>query len=228
MSTVSHNLEHDHGAGRMRGDERREQLIRVALGLFATKGFNGTTTKEIAQAAGVTEALIFRHFPTKEALYEAILRWRMEDPKNAEGLERIRQLAEDKDDLNLIRTLIRAVLSFHRENPDFQRLMFYAALEGHGLAETYYAKWVKPVTDLLVDYVSRRQADGALRDIDAHAAVRAIVSMPLHLSLSTNLFKCAAWELTEEQAVEEFTRVVYFGLLKRPDDMSEANARGKE
>jgi len=212
----------------MRGDERREQLIRVALNLFATKGFKGTTTKEIAAAAGVTEALIFRHFPTKEALYDAILISSMSDPRRTAALERLHRCAEARDDRSLIHTLIEEVLSFHRENPMFQRLMFFAALEGHDLAETYYEKWVKPVTDFLVDYVAGRQQEGALRQINAHAAVRAIVSMPLHLSLSRNLFKCAGWDLSEEEAVEEFTRVCYFGLLPRPSDELEANTGGTE
>ena len=43
--------------------DRREQILGVATGLFAQQGFRGTTTKLIADRAGVTEALIFRHFP---------------------------------------------------------------------------------------------------------------------------------------------------------------------
>src|ERR671933_1039454 len=59
--------------GRMAGDERRLQIARVAMRLFSERGFRGTTTKEIAQAAGVSEAIIFRHFATKEELYTAII-----------------------------------------------------------------------------------------------------------------------------------------------------------
>ena len=55
--------------GRMSSEDRRHQLIRVAIALFSKKGFSGTTTKEIARVAGVTEAIIFRHFPTKEVRY---------------------------------------------------------------------------------------------------------------------------------------------------------------
>src|ERR1043165_981590 len=58
---------------RMAGEERREQLLRVAMTLFSNHGFRGTTTKEIAHAAGVSEAMVFRHFATKEDLYAAIL-----------------------------------------------------------------------------------------------------------------------------------------------------------
>ena len=52
---------------------RRRQLIDAARRVFAERGFRGATTRQIAAAAGVTEALIFQHFPDKDALYDAIL-----------------------------------------------------------------------------------------------------------------------------------------------------------
>src|SRR5437588_12033707 len=59
--------------GRMVAGERRLQIVKVAMRLFSERGFRGTTTKEIAHAAGVSEAIIFRHFATKEELYTAII-----------------------------------------------------------------------------------------------------------------------------------------------------------
>lgn len=59
---------------RLDGEERRKAIVNVAMPLFARKGFAGTTTKEIAEAAGVSEALVFKHFPSKAALYEEIVR----------------------------------------------------------------------------------------------------------------------------------------------------------
>ncbi|HEX9962000.1 MAG TPA: helix-turn-helix domain-containing protein, partial [Pyrinomonadaceae bacterium] len=65
---------------RMSGDERRSQILQIAIKLFSQNGFRGTTTKEIARAAGVSEAMVFRHFATKDELYHAIL-----DYKACEG-----------------------------------------------------------------------------------------------------------------------------------------------
>jgi AcrR family transcriptional regulator len=59
-------------AVRMSGDQRREGIIKAVRSVFVEKGFHGTTTRELAQAAGVSEALLFKHFPSKEALYLAI------------------------------------------------------------------------------------------------------------------------------------------------------------
>jgi AcrR family transcriptional regulator len=52
--------------------ERRTAILRAVRRVFAEKGFDGTTTRELADAAGVSEALLFKHFPTKEALFSAM------------------------------------------------------------------------------------------------------------------------------------------------------------
>src|SRR4051812_19899096 len=59
---------------RLDSEERRRAIVDAALPLFGRKGFAGTTTKEIAETAGISEALLFKHFPTKGALYQEILR----------------------------------------------------------------------------------------------------------------------------------------------------------
>jgi AcrR family transcriptional regulator len=57
---------------RLTSEERRAAIIRAVRRAFADKGFDGTTTRELAQAAGVSEALLFKHFPNKEALFTAM------------------------------------------------------------------------------------------------------------------------------------------------------------
>ena len=58
---------------RLSSEERRDSILKAARVVFAENGFRGTTTKALAEAAGVSEALLFQHFPTKEALYAAML-----------------------------------------------------------------------------------------------------------------------------------------------------------
>jgi AcrR family transcriptional regulator len=59
-------------ASKMSSEERREIIIKAAQKVFVEKGFYRTTTRELAEAAGISEALMFKHFPSKEALYSAI------------------------------------------------------------------------------------------------------------------------------------------------------------
>ena len=58
---------------RLDSDERRQAIVDAAVPLFARKGFSGATTRELAEAAGVSEALLYRHFPSKQLLYSEIL-----------------------------------------------------------------------------------------------------------------------------------------------------------
>ena len=57
---------------RLSAEERRHSILRAAIPLFAKYGFNGTTTKQIARAADVSEALLYRHFPSKEVMYQEL------------------------------------------------------------------------------------------------------------------------------------------------------------
>src|SRR5687768_5145804 len=59
---------------RLKAPQRREQLIDVATKLFASFGYDATTTAAIAKAAGVTEPILYRHFKSKQELFVAIVR----------------------------------------------------------------------------------------------------------------------------------------------------------
>jgi AcrR family transcriptional regulator len=56
---------------RMSADARREQLVEIAFGAFAVKGFHGASTEPIARDAGISHAYLFRVFPTKKSLFIA-------------------------------------------------------------------------------------------------------------------------------------------------------------
>jgi len=196
----------------MRADARREQLIGVAVNLFSRKGFSGTTTKEIAAAAGVTEALIFRHFPTKDALYDAILRWRVEQSAAVDWIELLQPLADARDDEGIIRAVISNILRFHGENVDFLRLMFFAVLENHELAQSFRDRRIRPVYDFLRDYIALRQEEGAFRDLDPGTTVRAIFGAPFYHSIVNNLFHCTMLQIDENNAVDTFVRLTLDGI----------------
>jgi len=58
---------------RLPAGERREQIIDVAIGVFARHGFHGTSMNEVAEAAGVTKPVLYQHFRSKQALYLALI-----------------------------------------------------------------------------------------------------------------------------------------------------------
>src|ERR1051325_7921474 len=59
---------------RLKAPQRREQLMQVATKLFARNGYEATTTAAIAEMAGVTEPILYRHFKSKQELFVAIVK----------------------------------------------------------------------------------------------------------------------------------------------------------
>lgn len=204
--------------GRMNGEERRQQILRVAVRLFSQRGFRGTTTKEIAQAAGISEAMVFRHFATKDELYAAILDYKA----CAEGLGDPCAMVADavrlKDDRAVFETLALTALEHHEHDTEFMRLLLHAALEGHQLAQMFWDTYVLRIYEFLGGYISERQRDGAFRNIEPKVVVRALVGMIMHHSLNNNLWdpQRRLLNITNEQAARDFTEILLKGITIQP------------
>src|ERR1700741_4169783 len=204
-------------SARMAGEERRLQILAVAVSLFSQKGFRGTTTKEIAHAAGVSEAMVFRHFATKEELYAAILDHKAcahdrFDPKDlaAEAIER-------KDDRGVFESLALAALDHHEKDPEFQRLLLHSALEKHQLAQMFFNEFVRPVYEFLSTYIRERQRDGAFVAVDPAIVVRCFIGMVMHHSLNNNLWDPdhRLLNISNEAAAKHFTEILLHGITTR-------------
>ena len=200
--------------GRMAGEERKLQILRIAVRLFSQRGFRGTTTKEIAQAAGVSEAMVFRHFANKEELYTAIL-----DHKACEGgIEDPCALVADavgrKDDRAVFETLALSALEHHEHDREFLRLLLHSALEGHELAQMFWDRNIVQLYEFLGGYISERQRDGAFRPIEPKVVVRAFIGMIIHHSLNNSLWDPSRrlLNITNEEAAREFTEILLRGI----------------
>lgn len=200
--------------GRMSAEGRRKQLIEVAMRLFSQKGFTGTTTKEIALAANVNEAIIFRHFATKDDLYAAILDHKANEVCCGDWLEELREYAERRDDEGLFRAIAVKKFEHYRrdENFNFIRLMFYSALEGHGLAHIFLERQARPVHEFLCDYIKERQREGAFRCVHPGIAVCSFIGMLNHHMIMGAFFENWKLDLTDEEAIDGYTRLLLSGL----------------
>ena len=124
----------------MTGDLRRQLILGAAKRCFARHGFAGTTTKSVAAAASISEGLLFKHFPSKAALYAEILAEECEaDPAMHEllGLEpstetlvvlirgmvnHFQHLSDAPDQLEAQR--LRLMVTSHLDDGEFARLLY--------------------------------------------------------------------------------------------------------
>ena len=200
-------------SARMAGEDRRLQILAVAVSLFSKRGFRGTTTKEIAQAAGVSEAMVFRHFATKEELYTAILNRKCSGGR-FEPAEMAADAMHRKDDRGVFESLALGALEYHEKDPEFQRLLLHSALEKHELAQMFFDEFVRRVYEFLGSYIRERQRDGALIEIDPAIVVRCFIGIVMHHSLNNNLWdpERRLLNISNESAAKHFTDILLKGI----------------
>ena len=142
---------------KLSGEERRAAIIRAVRKVFAERGFHGTTTRALADAAGVSEALLFKHFPNKEALYSAMQLFCCNE-NDPEKIDRIKALEPSTSTLVLIVHLM--VARTVGTEPDSQedavthhRLMLRSMIEDGEFARLFYERtmpcWISKVEQCL-------------------------------------------------------------------------------
>jgi AcrR family transcriptional regulator len=140
---------------KMSGEDRRTAIISAARRVFVEKGFYRTTTRELADAAGVSEALLFKHFPNKEALYSAIQMscFKAEGSKLQEPLESLEPSTSAL--VFMVHDLVSHVLE---EEPEEERREFFRLILRSLMDEGEFtrlaiqggpAHWVKKVEECI-------------------------------------------------------------------------------
>lgn len=170
---------------RMTGEERRDQIVKVATDLFAKEGFKGTTTREIARKAGISEAVIFKHFARKEDLYKAIIDSRCADTG---GESCLIGMLKGKKGREVFTTVAAYMLEEHQKDPSFLRLLTYSALEQHTLSELFVKTRAMELLGLLEDKISESMREGWMREVDPALAARAFIGMVVHYSIAQELY----------------------------------------
>lgn len=213
---IKHIFGCEQTTGRMSGDERRSQILQKAMHLFSEKGFSGTTTKEIAAAAGVSEAMVFKHFANKDELYSAILDFKACRRDLHNPFDELAEQIEAKDDFGVFYTMALNAINHHAEDSDFLRLMLHSALEGHNLARIFFENFITEVYDFLGGYIRQRQADGVFREVEPRIVVRAFIGMFVHHSLNNILWdkEQRLLKISNEDAAREFAEILLKGIKK--------------
>src|SRR5581483_10305453 len=201
---------------RFRAADRKEQILDVATPLFAQQGFQGTTTKQIAANSGVTEALIFRHFPSKEELYWAVIERKI----NLAGpAERMRErLQVPGTDMETLSGVAEEILERRAKDQTLSRLLLYSALENHRLSHRFFAKYVSELYEVLSDYIRQGIAAGRFRRVDPVLAARGFLGMVIYHSWVQELFGGKRYQNFSVQHVSRTLAELWLqGMLSTPE-----------
>ena len=157
---------------RMRGPERKAQLLAVARKVFGRLGFHNASLDDVAKEAGVTKPILYDHFNSKEALYLALL-----DVDAAALEERVRAaLAAKTGNRERIRASFQAYFDFVDEHPEGFRMVMQEMVgpqdEFRSKVGGVRERIIGEVTDLIV-----RESRGAIGRTDAVTVSLGLVGM---------------------------------------------------
>jgi AcrR family transcriptional regulator len=126
---------------RLTQEDRREIILEQAIKVFAEKGF-GASTRDLAQRIGITQPLLFQHFPSKDDLIQAVFAELFERMSTRDWLSKLRD-----DKLDLRSRLIDFFMSYATSLYDFHwiRIYMFAGLEGGAFNRMYIGKLTEPL-----------------------------------------------------------------------------------
>lgn len=194
---------------RLSAPERRDAILQSAIHLFAQNGFRGTTTRELAQAVGVSEPVLYQHFPSKSDLYKAIIENLM---------EKVQGMNLDEQNLSIDQFLPRLageILDFYAKNADYIRILIFSGLEGHELSRMFHERHACHVFEAMGQAMERRIADGSLRaDLDPQLTARAFAMMIGDVGLKRILVPNAESAGEQTRLVHQMVNIFLNGIVR--------------
>lgn len=172
---------------RLGADARREEIIRVTLDLAAKQGVDDVTTQDMAQAMGLTQGAVFRHFPSKDAIWLAVMQWVRDRLMAVLG----RAAEQGRDPLDALERMFFAHIAFIDGHPAIPRVLMSEHLHGRSSALR------QMVTEIMLGYEAKiagllqaAQAQARVRaDLDTHAAATLYIGMIQGLVMQSSILR---------------------------------------
>ncbi|WP_172192078.1 TetR/AcrR family transcriptional regulator [Actinomyces faecalis] len=170
---------------RMSASERREQLIDVARGLFAEKGFDGTSIEEVASRAKVSKPVVYEHFGGKEGLYAVIV----DRELSMISATITAALSSPAPPSAVVERAALALLTYIEDSPDGFRLLSSSTDRAAGTYSTLLADVAIQVSGILAEQFSAH-------DLDPRTA-------PLYAQMLVGIVSSPAWWWLENQRMSK-------------------------
>ena len=190
---------------RNRSDARQEQLLDIAVRLFARKGYEGTSLRDIAEEARITKAALYYHFPNKEALYERIVLESMQNLVDTVSAA----MARAPSPADRVREFMLASADFLDRSRDSWMAgsnAFWSNSEARPRAVTVHLR--DAYERLLRDSIRDAIAQGQFRPVDPAMAGRMLLSMLNHLCRWHSL----GGRLSTREVIGQYLDMTFAGL----------------
>ncbi|GER94141.1 TetR/AcrR family transcriptional regulator [hot springs metagenome] len=189
----------------------RDKILEAAQELFSQKGYLGATTKEIARASGIAEVTLFRHFPSKENLFENVIVTRSFLPALKDLLPEVEGMPYEMA-LNVIAKRFLETLSSKKN------LIQIMHSEMHRYPEKIHMihnSIIDDVIKTLASYFEKLKTKGLLKDFNSELGARAFLGMFFSYFTGQELKKRKKYKGDDtEMTIREYVNIFVNGTLK--------------
>jgi AcrR family transcriptional regulator len=199
---------------RLTAKDRRQQILDVAFGLFARKGYDGATTREIAEEAGINEALLFRHFSSKENLYWTMIEEVCQSRGRRQRIQKV--LDEGGTDFEVFQRIAREILARTPRDRQLTRLLWFTALENHELSARFFRTFVADYYEALARYIRERIRLNVFRKTDPLVAARGFLGMVVYHFLIQELFRGEQYQKFDPEKVADTLAGIWLAGMQTP------------
>ena len=166
--------------------DRKAQILDEATRLFSESGYDKVTIKQLAEACSITEPALYRHYSSKEAIYESVL----DAIESRLGTNDIFPELEQETDLQpFLETFALHIIHYFSKNEDIYRLLLFSALRGHNKAKRVYQIIRGTYVKFLIGQFDRFYEAGKIIKKNNDVTARCFTGMVFDCALSTTLWK---------------------------------------
>lgn len=185
----------------------QQKLLNAALEAFAENGFKGTSTRDIAERAGVHHPLITYHFRNKEELWRAAADQVFS--RFIEVLRAVREETASRGPRERMAAMIRAYVHYAADNPALHKVLFQESSHDNPRLDWLVTTYMRPLLDVAMGDLKRLQADGVAPPGDPALLFNMIrVSAGALLALNVELKGSSGLDLEDPAKVEMLASMI--------------------
>jgi AcrR family transcriptional regulator len=191
--------------------QTRSRILQAALKLFASQGFDGTTTRDLAQAAGVAEGTLFRHFPNKKAILVEVATSGWVDILT----DLLTELSE-MGSYKAVAQVMRRRMWNLQKNADLMRVCFMEVQFHPDLRDRIQTEVIEKMTDVAEAFFQTAMDKGIYRQMDANLVAKVFLGMFAIAGFSNNtLMQPEASPQQMQQMAEGLADIFLNGVLAK-------------
>jgi len=189
-------------------DKRRHQILEAAVKVFSEKGFEGSTTKEIAKKARVSEGTIFRYFKTKKDILLNLINI-LTEKSLFQFIEDVEQGLDTREALkNLLKLHYRLII----QNFELLKIIFYEIQFHKELREEFYKNVVSRVLPILEKNIAEQKIR---TDVDPQLAAQTLLGIFIGIIMVRTMVEEHEGRQDEDKIISNILDILFNGIKKR-------------